>query len=81
MTRQWAVVVRPEVDQTVRALGPIATRARAERIVDRLEAWEDSEAGGSVFGLSLLAQAVELESVADFMRKIGESEPTEPPLD
>lgn len=74
--RPWAVVVRPDATHVVRALGPIKDQATAYRVVEDIERLEDAheaalEANGMTREMSWLAQAVPLESVADFKRELA----------
>jgi hypothetical protein len=67
------VIVRPDATHVARALGPIATKERADRVVERIVAWEEREEANDRYGLTWLPQAVELESVAAFMRELDAS--------
>lgn len=76
MTRPWAVVIRPDGTHNVRALGPISTEEEAERVVDRIQGFENKRderaAAEDATYLTLLPQAVQLESVAAFMIELKE---------
>lgn len=76
MARQWAVVVRPDSTHVVRALGPIKDRDTAERVVRRISEQEDRidgelDALGYSTSQGWIPQAVELESVAEFMAEMS----------
>lgn len=78
MSRQWAIVVRPDSTHVVRAIGPIKDQETAMRAVRRIEAEEDRinaewDAIGYDPSVSWLPQAVELESVAEFIQELKDN--------
>jgi len=67
MTRQWAVVVRPDLTMNVELIGPFRSRVRALDVLAKVDVFDEAEPMLDIDGQEVprLAEIVELDRWGD----------------